>query len=89
MKYWGADELVEKLGATDGASRHCAYEALIACGPSALSAIHQGLEDERWQVRRWCAMALDRLADGESIRRLIPLLSDNHSPCPAMGRRTR
>jgi len=74
-----AAELVEELGATDGVARHAAYEALVANGLSALGAVHAGLEHKHWQVRRWCAMALDRLADGESIRRLIPLLSDDNS----------
>ena len=74
-----AHQLIEQLGGPDGSSRHRAYEELVGRGPSALSAINAGLEDPRWQVRRWCAMALDRLADAESIQRLIPLLTDDHS----------
>lgn len=74
-----AVELVERLGSADGSARHAAYEALLEIGRPALEAIREGLEHDSWQVRRWCAMSLDRMADPESLERLIPLLDDSHS----------
>lgn len=74
-----AFELVEQLGSSDGSARHAAYEALLELGRPALTAIHRGLEHDNWQVRRWCAMSLDRMADPESLERLVPLLGDSHS----------
>lgn len=53
-----------------------ALEALHAIGAAALPAIREGLRHGNWQVRKWCAIALDHLADDESIRALVPLLRD-------------
>lgn len=71
-------ELVAAFGSPDGAVRHRSYEKLLDIGPAALPFIREGLTHEDWQVRRWCAMTLDRLADAESLRCLVPLLDDPH-----------
>lgn len=73
-----AQELVGLFASSDGETRHRAYEDLLEIGRPALPAVRQGLKHENWQVRRWCAMVLDRIADPESLRRLIPLLDDPH-----------
>lgn len=73
-----AERLVTSLTSQDGETRHCAYQDLLDIGRPALPAVRDGLKHEHWQVRRWCAMVLDRIADSESLRMLIPLLDDSH-----------
>lgn len=70
--------LVAALGSPDGDVRFLSYEKLLGIGAAALPFIHEGLKHENWQVRRWCAMILDRMANAESLRRLVPLLDDPH-----------
>ena len=38
-----------------------------------------GLTNAQWQVRRWCTILLDHLADPEALEQLIPLLHDPKS----------
>lgn len=66
--------LVEALAVSD--TRFPAYEALAALGHEALPAVREGLGHEDWQVRKWSAMVLDRVADPESLAALVPLLND-------------
>ncbi len=66
--------LVEAL--TDPASRFASYQALVALGEASLPAIRAGLGHGNWQVRKWSAMVLDRVADGESLAALVPLMRD-------------
>jgi len=58
------------------ATRFPAYQALIEHGDTALPAIRAGLRHGNWQVRKWSAMLLDRVADAESLAALVPLLRD-------------
>ena len=73
-----AADLVRSFGASDGRERFSTYEWLLALGPAALPAIRAGLQSSNWQVRRWSAICLDRLADAEALIDLIPLLTDPH-----------
>ena len=66
--------LIEALAGSD--TRFPAYEALVAMGQEALPAVREGLEHRDWQVRKWSAMVLDRVADAESLEALVPLLND-------------
>lgn len=66
--------LVDALA--DPAKRWEAFTDLDALGPDALPAVCDGLRHGNWQVRRWCAIHLDRHADPESLRALVPLLRD-------------
>ena len=63
----------------DGERRFEAWQRLDALGKQALAAIREGLRHGDWQVRRWCAMLLDHLADPESLSDLVPLLHDRKS----------
>lgn len=67
-------ELVADL--VESETRFPAYTALNAMGSDALPAIKRGLQHDDWQVRRWCAMLLDHLADAEALHALVPLLHD-------------
>ena len=49
---------------------------LNALGDEALPAVREGLKHPDWHVRHWCAIFLDRCADTETLRDLIPLLTD-------------
>jgi HEAT repeat protein len=71
-------ELIDGLGAPTGEARYASYRALVDLGPQALPAIRQALKHDDWQVRRWAAMCLDQVADAESLRALVPLLTDPH-----------
>ena len=62
-----------------GDTRFPAYQALVSKGAEALPAIRQGLRHDDWQVRKWCAMCLDQVADGEALADLLPLLRDPKS----------
>jgi HEAT repeat protein len=64
---------------TDSDKRIASYLALNAMGAAALPAIKAGLKHGHWQVRRWCAILLDHLADDEALQALVPLLRDPKS----------
>lgn len=59
--------------------RFHAYQALVALGEEALPVIRDGLRHGDWQVRKWCAICLDQIADAESLAALVPLLRDRKS----------
>jgi HEAT repeat protein len=69
-----AAELVESFARSEG--RFDTYTALVARGTAALPAVRRGLKHDDWQVRRWCAICLDRLADSDALGDLVPLLVD-------------
>jgi len=71
------EELVQEL--TESDKRFPAYVALNEMGATALPAIKEGLKHGNWQVRRWCAMLLDHLADDDALHALVPLLRDPKS----------
>lgn len=73
----GPVELVDALAVSE--ERFPAFVALVALGAEALPAIRDGLASPNWQVRRWCAMCLDRVADADSLLALVPLLRDPQS----------
>ena len=56
-----ATRLVDQLGDAD--KRWDAYCGLVALGAEALPAVRTGLLNGHWQVRRWCTILLDHLAD--------------------------
>jgi HEAT repeat protein len=66
--------LVESFGQSQ--TRVQALTRLQALGPVALPAVREGLKHPDWHVRHWCAIVLDRAADPDSLRALVPLLSD-------------
>ena len=70
-------DLVEAL--THPELRFPAYQALVALGDEALPAIRAGFRHGHWQVRKWCAICLDQIADAESLAALVPLLRDPKS----------
>ncbi len=70
-------DLVQSL--VDGETRFDAYLALVEMGADAIPAIREGLAHHQWEVRRWCAMCLDQIADPESLDALVPLLRDPKS----------
>ena len=72
-------ELVGAFGRPDGTTRFATYQALIDLGPKALPALREGLRSPDWQVRRWSAICLDRLADSETLQDLVQLLDDPHA----------
>jgi HEAT repeat protein len=72
-----ARELIDQLA--DPARRDAALAALDDLGPAALPAVREGLGHGHWQVRRWCALYLDRHPDVVSLELLIPLLRDPKS----------
>ena len=49
---------------------------LQAIGPAALPAVRAGLRHADWHVRHWCAIWLDHNATPDSLRDLVPLLTD-------------
>lgn len=49
---------------------------LNALGDAALPAVREGLKHPDWHVRHWCAIFLDRGSDADTLRDLIPLLTD-------------
>jgi hypothetical protein len=71
------EELVESFVEPD--KRFLAYQALTALGSAALPAIKAGLAHGEWQVRKWCAIVIDHLADDEALYALVPLLRDSKS----------
>ncbi len=68
-----AEEVVQSFA---GSHRYNAYQRLRTFGSEALSAVLEGLKDENWHVRHWCAIYLDRQGDAESVLSLLPLLTD-------------
>jgi HEAT repeat protein len=68
-------ELVRRFSAST--DRFGTYEALVALGEDAIPALRDGLQHDNWQVRRWCAICLDRVADTEALRDLVGLLEDS------------
>lgn len=72
-----ATELVHSFADSEG--RFDAYLALVELGAGALPALRKGLRSGDWQVRRWSAICLDRVADADALRDLVPLLRDPKS----------
>ena len=69
--------LVESLARSE--TRFPAYRALIGLGVAAMPAIREGLRHQDWQVRKWCAMCLDQVADAQTLAELVPLMRDPKS----------
>lgn len=67
-------DLVESFAHSEG--RFDTYVSLVARGTDALPAIRQGLRHDNWQIRRWCTICLDRVADSDALMDLVPLLGD-------------
>ncbi|MGI9518388.1 MAG: HEAT repeat domain-containing protein [Pirellulaceae bacterium] len=61
---------------TDSTRRYPSFAELVELGHQSLPALRQGLKSEDWQVRKWCAMCLDQVADTESLMDLLPLFTD-------------
>ena len=61
---------------SDASLRVVTLFQLNALGDAALPAVRDGLKHPDWHVRHWCAIFLDRGADAETLRELIPLLTD-------------
>jgi HEAT repeat protein len=59
--------------------RDAAFAALVALGPAARGAVHAGLGDGRWEVRRWCACWFIRFAGADDFDALVPLVRDSKS----------
>ena len=60
----------------DPSRRDAAFAALLALGPAARAAVHEGLGDGRWEVRRWCLYWLLRFPAPEDAAHVAPLLHD-------------
>ena len=60
----------------DPSRRDAAFAALVALGPDARAAVHDGLGDGRWEVRRWCLYWLMRHVEPGDAARVAPLLRD-------------
>jgi len=69
-----AFRLVDQLADPD--MRWEAYGQITEMGGDALPAVRAGLRSGQWQVRRWCTILLDHLADPETLQQLVPLLHD-------------
>jgi HEAT repeat protein len=69
---------VQQLGGPAEA-RNAAFQKLVEAGVPARDAVLEGLGHAHWEVRRWCAIWLDRHADAESLAALVPLLRDPKS----------
>src|SRR6185436_15942072 len=67
-------EHVQALGRKDG--WQAAYNALSGAGPAAVPAILEGLKNDNWRVRRWCAAFLDHHADDRCVVALVDALRD-------------
>ena len=67
-------ELVAEFAHTK--HRMAAFLALYAHGDDVLPVVREGLTHENWQIRRWCALFADNVADAETLRALVPLLRD-------------
>ena len=75
----GADPATLVARLEDPDLRFSSYQALVALGVASLPAIRAGLNHPRWEVRKWCAMCLDQVADTETLDALVPLLRDPNS----------
>jgi HEAT repeat protein len=76
---------------SDPSRRDAAFAALVALGPEARAAVHEGLGDGRWEVRRWCLYWLLRFAAPEDAAHVAPLLHDprarvRHAAMVVLGR---
>ncbi len=60
----------------DAALRVETLGRLQQLGVAALPAVREGLKHPDWHIRHWCAIYLDRGADPETLRDLVPLLTD-------------
>lgn len=60
----------------DPSRRDAAFAALVALGPEGRAAVHDGLGDGRWEVRRWCLYWLMRHVEPGDAARVAPLLHD-------------
>lgn len=72
-----AASLVQTLHGPSGQFE--AHRALIALGAEAIPVLREGLRSEHWEVRYWCAVCLDQVADAEALEALVPLIRDPHS----------
>ena len=75
----------------DPSRRDAAFAALLELGPGARAAVHDGLGDGRWEVRRWCLYWLLRFAAPEDAAHVAPLLHDprarvRHAAMVVLGR---
>ena len=70
-------DLVESF--TNSKQRYSSFSQLVELGSAALPAIRQGLQHENWQIRRWCAICMDHVADSTSLADLLPLFHDPKS----------
>ncbi len=75
----------------DPSRRDAALAALLELGPEARAAVHDGLGDGRWEVRRWCLYWLLRFAAPEDAAHVAPLLHDprarvRHAAMVVLGR---
>lgn len=66
--------LVDSFAVAD--RRFDVYQALVEGGEEALPALRRGLKSDNWQIRRWSAICLDRVADADALADLVPLLED-------------
>jgi HEAT repeat protein len=60
----------------NAALRVATLSRLQQLGDAALPAVRDGLKHPDWHIRHWCAIYLDRGADPETLRDLVPLLTD-------------
>ena len=47
-------------------------------GADAIPAIREGLRSDNWEVRYWCVVCLDQVADAKALEELVPLIRDPH-----------
>lgn len=69
-----AEELVAEFA--NRKNRMAAFLALYARGDDVLPVVRKGLGHANWQIRRWCALFADNVADAETLHALVPLLRD-------------
>ena len=63
----------------DSQQRYASFSQLVELGSDALPAIRNGLKNDDWQIRRWCAICMDHVADSKSLADLLPLFHDPSS----------
>ena len=64
---------------TNSQQRYASFSQLVELGSKALPAIRDGLKNDNWQIRRWCAICMDHVADSKSLADLLPLFHDPSS----------